>query len=75
MGDKKLQVRCPTCGKRGSWFDGPHGPFCSKRCRLIDLGRWLGEEYRISEPVGEAASQQGWHQEDQPPSAPDEAED
>jgi endogenous inhibitor of DNA gyrase (YacG/DUF329 family) len=27
--------------------DWPHFPFCSARCKLIDLGRWLGEEYRL----------------------------
>lgn len=46
-------VHCPICQKRmeveklDSW---PSFPFCSERCRLIDLGRWLGERYRI--PVG-----------------------
>jgi len=44
-------VKCPTCKKRGEWFAAPFGPFCSKRCRLIDLGRWLGEEHAISEPL------------------------
>lgn len=44
-------VRCPTCGKRGDWFSGPYGPFCSHRCKLIDLGKWLGEEHVISEPL------------------------
>jgi hypothetical protein len=29
----------------------PPGPFCSERCKLVDLGKWLGEEYRISEPL------------------------
>jgi endogenous inhibitor of DNA gyrase (YacG/DUF329 family) len=47
------QIKCPTCGKRGDWFATPHGPFCSRRCKLIDLGKWLGEEYRISEPLRE----------------------
>lgn len=46
-----LLVRCPTCRKTGPWLEGPYGPFCSKRCKLVDLGRWLGEEYRISEPL------------------------
>jgi endogenous inhibitor of DNA gyrase (YacG/DUF329 family) len=33
----------------------PQFPFCGPRCRLIDLGRWLGEEYRLaSEAEGEA---------------------
>lgn len=50
MGDL-TQVKCPTCGKRGAWFDGAFGPFCSKRCRLLDLGKWLGEENKISEPL------------------------
>ncbi|TAL02909.1 MAG: DNA gyrase inhibitor YacG [Verrucomicrobia bacterium] len=48
---KSPQVKCPTCKKRGPWFDGKFGPFCSKRCRLIDLGKWLGEEHAISEPL------------------------
>jgi len=48
---KPTQVRCPTCRKTGDWLATPHGPFCSERCKLIDLGRWLGEEHRISEPL------------------------
>jgi endogenous inhibitor of DNA gyrase (YacG/DUF329 family) len=49
------QTKCPTCRKTGAWFDGPFGPFCSKRCKLIDLGKWLGEEHAISEPLRPAA--------------------
>lgn len=45
------QIKCPTCGNRGAWFDGGYGPFCSKRCRLVDLGKWFGEENKISEPL------------------------
>ena len=45
------EIACPTCKKRGAWFETPYGPFCSKRCRLIDLGKWLGEEHRLSEPL------------------------
>ena len=40
-------VRCPTCGLRTSWRDNPQRPFCSLTCRLIDLGGWLDERYRI----------------------------
>ena len=29
----------------------PLGPFCCNRCKLVDLGKWLGEEYRVSEPL------------------------
>lgn len=45
------QVKCPTCKKIGNWFAGEYGPFCSRRCKLIDLGKWFEEENRISEPL------------------------
>ncbi len=45
------QVTCPTCKKRGDWFATSWGPFCSKRCKLIDLGKWFGGEHVISEPL------------------------
>ena len=44
-------IKCPTCKKEGHWFDGKHGPFCSRRCQLVDLGKWFGGEHRISEPL------------------------
>ncbi len=47
----QTSVRCPTCDKRGAWFTTPYGPFCSHRCKLVDLGKWLGEEHAISEPL------------------------
>ncbi len=47
----KGTVKCPTCKKAGDWFEGKFGPFCSKRCKLVDLGKWLGEENVISDPL------------------------
>ena len=44
-------VKCPSCRQEGHWFDGPYGPFCSKRCKLVDLGKWLNEENKITEPL------------------------
>jgi endogenous inhibitor of DNA gyrase (YacG/DUF329 family) len=44
-------VKCPTCQKQGNWFDGKYGPFCSHRCKLVDLGKWFTQENRISEPL------------------------
>lgn len=38
---------CPTCREPAPWEDNPFRPFCSERCRLIDLGKWLDESYRI----------------------------
>lgn len=40
-------VKCPTCHSEVQWEDNPHRPFCSGRCRLIDLGAWAEEKYRI----------------------------
>ena len=45
------KVKCPTCKKEGDWFAATYGPFCSKRCKLIDLGKWFEEENAISEPL------------------------
>ena len=42
-----LRVTCPTCRKEADWQNNPHRPFCSERCRLIDLGAWTEERYRI----------------------------
>ena len=41
-------VKCPRCGARGHWFQEPWGPFCSQRCKLIDLGQWFSEEHKVS---------------------------
>ena len=54
MGRNELAVQCPTCGKSvvcRSPRDAPFFPFCSERCRLIDLGKWFDEEHRLSEEV------------------------
>ena len=47
-----IETRCPICDgpMRGERSDLRHLPFCSDRCRRIDLGRWLGEKYRIPGP-------------------------
>ena len=48
---KSPLVSCPICRKRGDWLSTPYGPFCSRRCKLMDLGKWLNEEHAISEPL------------------------
>jgi uncharacterized protein len=53
-------VACPTCGAAVAWGpDSKFRPFCSERCKLIDLGAWAAEKYRVpaSEPVDEAATE------------------
>ncbi|MDD2743471.1 MAG: DNA gyrase inhibitor YacG [Rhodocyclaceae bacterium] len=42
------KVRCPQCGEDSLWApENPHRPFCSLRCKQIDLGCWASDEYRI----------------------------
>jgi len=50
------QFSCPTCNRPIQWNDAfPDRPFCSERCRLIDLGAWLTEKHAIpGEPVEDA---------------------
>lgn len=47
---KSLSLRCPTCRTIVVRSD-EHFPFCSDRCRLIDLGKWASGGYRISSPI------------------------
>ena len=58
-----MVVKCPTCKKKAKWEENPFRPFCSERCRLIDLGRWLDEEYRVEGEEEEPTKE---------PSTPDE---
>ena len=50
---KARLVSCPQCGKPAVWDStNRYRPFCSERCRMIDLGAWASENYRI--PVAES---------------------
>jgi endogenous inhibitor of DNA gyrase (YacG/DUF329 family) len=42
-----MQITCPVCKKKTTWEENPWRPFCSERCKLIDLGKWASEEYKI----------------------------
>ena len=49
---KSRSVACPRCGKPVEWVPlNTWRPFCSERCKLIDLGAWATERYRV--PVTE----------------------
>jgi uncharacterized protein len=47
---KASTLRCPTCGTLVLQSDTDF-PFCSDRCRLVDLGKWASGAYRISSPI------------------------
>ncbi len=52
-------MRCPICKQTVSWEGNPFRPFCSERCKLIDLDNWLEERYRVAavEVFDESAAQ------------------
>lgn len=43
--------RCPICKKPAAPLDDQAFPFCSERCRLVDLGRWMDGSYLTSRPL------------------------
>ena len=55
-----MKLKCSLCGTAYEFLYAkgeplpPNFPFCSNRCKSIDLGKWLNEEYRISTPLPEA---------------------
>ena len=50
----KATIKCRQCGNVIEMDPNPFRPFCSDRCRKIDLGKWFSETYRVS--AGEKAS-------------------
>lgn len=46
-----MKINCPICNKITTWEENIYKPFCSERCKLIDLGKWITEDYKISEPL------------------------
>jgi uncharacterized protein len=51
------RVKCPTCRREIDWTSSPFRPFCSERCRLIDLGAWLSEQRAIPEDTAPQESE------------------
>ena len=50
-----MLVKCPTCRKMHEYdIKSPFRPFCSERCKLIDLGAWASGDYRIESTPGTA---------------------
>jgi len=55
MTTQARSIRCPRCGHPTFYsLENPHRPFCSERCRTIDLGHWAAGDYRV--PVQDAQS-------------------
>lgn len=53
-------VKCPQCGKPVPWSaESPYRPFCSARCKGIDLGAWASEAYRVPASPPDDAGEAG----------------
>jgi endogenous inhibitor of DNA gyrase (YacG/DUF329 family) len=74
-----MKHRCPICRKPTDSDTNADFPFCSERCRLIDLGQWASERYVVSEPIfdegGEEGSGETNPDDPAPPNTPKRASD
>ncbi len=46
-----MLIACPRCQQKIESQDNPFKPFCSERCKLIDLGQWANETHKLSTPI------------------------
>lgn len=44
---KLLKIKCANCKAEFNYYDSKFRPFCSERCKMIDLGHWLTESYTV----------------------------
>jgi endogenous inhibitor of DNA gyrase (YacG/DUF329 family) len=56
-----MVIVCPVCKNKTTWEENPWRPFCSERCKLIDLGKWVSEEYKIEGEEEEEKEKGGSH--------------
>ena len=54
------KVKCPICGTKTKLSKNPYRPFCSERCKTIDLGSWADEKYSM--PGEEAGEDEIWEE-------------
>jgi endogenous inhibitor of DNA gyrase (YacG/DUF329 family) len=70
MNPKRPIVACPTCGKPVEWTpQSAWRPFCSERCKILDLGAWASEKYRV--PIVEDKDELESGEPSEPPARPD----
>jgi uncharacterized protein len=55
---RHIKIKCPTC-KKPIKSDGTDFPFCSQRCRLIDLGKWATGQYVVSSALRDGSDEVG----------------
>jgi hypothetical protein len=62
---KFMKIKCPTCKQWSEWHNNPFRPFCSERCKLIDLGAWASGKYRIEGKLNDEGGQLPSEKEDE----------
>jgi endogenous inhibitor of DNA gyrase (YacG/DUF329 family) len=62
-----MKRNCPICRKPTDSEKDANFPFCSERCRLLDLGAWASEKYRISQPSFDESEFEGIDRDAPPP--------
>ena len=69
-----IKVKCPTCSKNIAWTPQERWrPFCSQRCKMLDLGDWFDESNKLGEqPSGGLSEGQPWLQDGAQPRNDDE---
>tara|TARA_R100000656_G_scaffold86357_1_gene62788 strand:- start:395 stop:625 length:231 start_codon:yes stop_codon:yes gene_type:complete len=45
--NKVIMIKCGSCDEEFNYYSSKYRPFCSERCKMIDLGQWLTESYAI----------------------------
>ena len=50
-----MKIKCPHCGGVTTWEGNKYKPFCSERCKLIDLGSWADEKFKIEDKVNRSS--------------------
>ena len=59
-----MKLKCPTCGAEAESSENHFRPFCSERCRLLDLDSWLSGTYSVPAVEGESEDEAADPQED-----------
>jgi len=53
--NKVKMIKCPSCKKKFDYYKSESRPFCTERCKMVDLGNWFNEEYQLEsrEPISD----------------------
>ena len=51
-----MKIKCPHCGEITTWEENQFRPFCSKRCKTLDLGAWADEKFKIEDKINQSSS-------------------